>query len=171
VRPDEQLRLDFEVEQTAWGKWVSPERRAAQASKFMEHAGIVGLPAQPWESDSPEVVRLDALLTELFPDEEALEKPENLETIDAFVCFLGECYIKYARAEWFDLALNGGVHPFYRDVNPALRWVGEDDEDEVFTAWALMRTVVRHAEFGDGFSLLTDQMRDEFERVSGTSRR
>src|SRR5690606_26256042 len=85
VGTDEQLGLDFEVQRTAWGDWVDPERREAQARKFMDRAGIARIPATPWPAGSPELERLDALVTELFPDMETAANPENFDTADAFI--------------------------------------------------------------------------------------
>lgn len=166
---DEQLGLDFEVQRTDWGKWVDPERRAAQARKFMDRAGITRIPNQPWATDSPDVKRLDALVTELFPDMDTAMRPENSDTTDAFICFVGECYIKYARAQWFDFEWRGRDHSFYDDVNPALRWFSDDTEEEV-TVWGLMEIVVLHAESGDGFSLLVDEMHEENDRIANSGR-
>ena len=165
---DEQLGLDFEVQRTDWGKWVDPERRAAQARKFMDRAGIARIPDEPWPTNSPEVRRLDGLVTELFPDMETAMNPENADTADSFICFVGECYIKFVRAQWFDFEWRGRNHSFYDSVNPALRWL-EDDTQEEATAWELMEGVADHAEYGDGFSLLADEMREEYARISNSA--
>lgn len=165
---DEQLGLDFEVQRTAWGDWVDPERRTAQARKFMDRAGITRIPNKPWAAGSPEVKRLDALVTELFPDMETAMKPENADVADEFICFVGECYIRFARAEWFDFAWRGRKHSFYDSVNPALRWLVDDDEEEVVTAWELMESVVDHAEFGEAFSVFADEMREEYARLANS---
>ncbi|WP_157172001.1 hypothetical protein [Nocardia higoensis] len=167
---DEQLSLDFEVQRTAWGDWVDPERRRAQAQKFMDRAGIARIPATPWPADSPEVKRLDALVTELFPDMETATNPENSDTADAFICFVGECYIKFAQAQWFEYRWRGRDHSFYDRVNPGLRWFGDDDAEEGFTMLELMRIVVGHSEYGDGFSLLADEMREEHDRIVNSVR-
>ncbi|WP_157101406.1 hypothetical protein [Nocardia shimofusensis] len=169
--PDEQLGLDFEVQRTAWGDWVDPERRKAQARKFMDRAGIARIPNQPWGAGAPEVQRLNALVAELFPDMETATKSENAATVDEFICFVGECYIKFARAEWFDFEWHGREHSLYDSVNPALRWLGDETEEEV-TAWELMESVAEHAEFGEAFSVFVDEMREEYARLanSGISR-
>ena len=161
---DGQLGLDFEVEQTEWGKWVDPDRRAAQVRKFMDHAGLQRIPVTPWPADSPDLKRLDAVVTQLFPDMATAMKPENADIADAFICFIGECYFKFAQAHWFDHDWRGREHSFYDHVNPALRWCGDDGE-EVVTAWGLMESVAFHYEYGDGFSLLADEMREEYERL------
>ncbi|WP_280502641.1 hypothetical protein [Nocardia farcinica] len=164
---DEQLSLGFEVEQTAWGRWVDPERRTTQARKFMEHVGIVRIPKKPWPPGAPEVKRIDTLVTELFPDMETATSPENSDIADAFICFVGECYITFARAHWFDFAWQGRQNSLYDDVNPALRWLADEDDEEV-TAWELMEGVTEHAVFGDGFTLLADEMRAEYQRLEGS---
>ncbi|MBF6356059.1 hypothetical protein IU449_16170 [Nocardia higoensis] len=167
---DEQLGLDFEVQRTAWGDWVDPERRTAQARKFMDRAGVTRIPNTPWAAGSPEVKRLDALVTQLFPNMETAMRPENSDAADEFICFVGECYIKFARAQWFDFEWRGREHSFYDSVNPALRWLVDDDEDEEVTAWALMEGVANHSKYGDGFSLLADEMREEHDRIAGSIR-
>lgn len=154
---DEQLGLDFEVEPTEWGKWVDPDRRAAQVRKFLDYAGLQHIPSKPWPEGSAEVKRLDALVTELFPDMATAMKPENADMADAFICFLGECYITFAGAQWYDFEYRGREHSFYDHVNPALRF-GDNTE----TAWGFMESVAAHSEYGDGFSLLADELRDEY---------
>ncbi|WP_054816758.1 hypothetical protein [Nocardia arizonensis] len=139
---DEQLNLDFHVEQTAWGKWVDPERRAAQARKFMEYAGLQQLPAQPWPEGSPEVKRIDPLVAALFPDMATAMAPENADKVDAFICFMGECFIKYAGAKWFDEEWFGREFTFYDKVTPAL--LIDDHDEDVETAWGLMRRMIEH---------------------------
>ncbi|WP_405176962.1 hypothetical protein OG225_21125 [Nocardia sp. NBC_01377] len=137
---DEQLDLGFEVEQTAWGKWVDTDRRTAQVRRFMEHVGLQQLPVQPWPEDSPEVKRLDPVVADLFPDMATAMAPENADIADAFICFMGECFIRYAGAEWIEFEWFGREHSFYDQVNPALRF-DTDDEDED-TVWGLMARLV-----------------------------
>jgi len=170
VGADEQLGLDFEVQRTDWGNWVDPERRTVQARKFMARAAIARIPATPWPAGSPEGHRLDVLIAELFPDIETAKKPENVDTVDEFICFVGECYTKFARAEWFEYRWRGRDHSFYDNVNPGLRWFRDDDTEEGFTVWELMHIVVDHSEDGDGFSLLADEMREEHDRIAHTGR-
>lgn len=162
------MGLDFEVQRTAWGDWVDADRRTAQARKFMRRAGIARIPAEPWLSDAPEVQRLNVLVAELFPDMETAAKPENAATVDEFICFVGECYIKFARAQWFDFEWHGRDHSFYDSVNPALRWLGEDAEEEV-TAWEIMESVADHAAFGEAFSVFVDEMREEYARFADSA--
>ncbi len=135
----------------------------------MDRAAIARIPATPWPAGSPEVHRLDALVAELFPDIETTTKPENADTVDEFICFVGECYIKFARAQWFDFEWRGREYSFYDSVNPALRWLGDDDEEEV-TAWELMEGVADHADLGDGFSLLADEIREEYDRIAASAK-
>ncbi|WP_405181539.1 hypothetical protein OG225_10695 [Nocardia sp. NBC_01377] len=146
---DEQLDLGFEVEQTAWGKWVDPDRHAAQVQKFMEHTGLQQLPLQPWPEDSPEVKRLDPVIAELFPDLATAMAPENADIADAFICFMGECFIRYAGAEWIEFEWFGREKSFYDHVNPALRFDTDDEDEE--TVWGLMRSMIDyHPEVYDG---------------------
>src|SRR5690606_8122887 len=77
VESNDQLGLDFDVEQTAWGRWVDPDRRAAQVRKFLDRAGLEDIPPAPWPEGSPEVKRLDSLLAELFPDMSTAMASEN----------------------------------------------------------------------------------------------
>ncbi|MBH0775789.1 hypothetical protein [Nocardia bovistercoris] len=136
----EQLNLDFHVEQTAWGKWVDPERRAAQVGKFMEYAGLPKLPARPWPEGSPEVERIDPLVAALFPDLATAMAPENTDLADMFICFMGECFIKYAGARWFDEEWFGREYSFYDDVNPALLF--DNHDEDIRTAWRFMDNMI-----------------------------
>ncbi|WP_157129000.1 hypothetical protein [Nocardia amamiensis] len=139
---DEQLTMDLgvPVEQTAWGKWVDPDRRKAQAQMFMDHAGISRIPSEPWPEGSAEVKRLDPIVAELFPDMVTAMAPENADMADAFICFIGECFIKFAGAAWIEYEWPGREYTFYEGINPALRF-DTDDEDEI-TAWYLMDSMI-----------------------------
>ncbi|WP_433599380.1 hypothetical protein ACQPXH_27555 [Nocardia sp. CA-135953] len=164
---NEQLGLDFEVEQTEWGKWVDPDRRAAQAHKFMDYAGLKGIPSKPWPEASPEVKRLDTVVAELFPNMATAMATENADMADAFICFVGECYVKFARAQWFDFQRGGRERSFYDHVNPALRWWFDDDDkdnEEMFTAWSLMDVITLASKFEEGFSSVASELRDSYAR-------
>ncbi|MFI9413619.1 hypothetical protein [Nocardia gamkensis] len=148
---DEQLTMDLgvPVEQTEWGKWVDPDRRKAQAQKFMDYAGISRFPSEPWPEGSAEVERLNPIVAALFPDMATAMASENADMADAFICFIGECFIKFAGAEWIEYEWPGREYTFYEYVNPALRF-DTDDEDEM-TAWYLMDSMVGYdAEEHDG---------------------
>lgn len=168
VGTDEQLGLDLgvPVEQTEWGKWIDPDRRAAQVRKFLDHAGLQRIPSKPWPKGSPDVKRLDTIVAELFPDMTTAMAAENAHMADAFICFLGECYIKFAAAQWYDFEWRGREHSFYDHVNPALRF-GDDFEDGD-TAWSFMESVTAHSKWGDGFSLMADELREEYARREPT---
>ncbi|MEU0872938.1 hypothetical protein [Nocardia brasiliensis] len=154
---DEQLSMDLGVEQTTWGKWVDPERRRAQAQKFMDHAGISDIPAEPWPEESPEVKRLDPIVAELFPD---LTTARGSDMADAFICFIGECYIKFTGAKWIEWERVDGEDTFYDDVNPALE-CDTKDEDEI-SAWAIMNDMINYSRGSyDGmFSYAAAALRD-----------
>ena len=136
----EQLGLDFEVEQTAWGKWVDPRRRAARAREFMNAAGLEEIPGQPWPQDWPETARLDAFLAGLFPDLDTAMAPVSAEIADAFICFMGECFIKYAGAQWVDYDWFDREKSFYDHVNPALLFDTHDEDED--TAWGFMDDMI-----------------------------
>ncbi|MER7452103.1 hypothetical protein ABTW96_17650 [Nocardia beijingensis] len=159
---DEQLTIDLgvPVEQTEWGKWVDPERRKAQAQKFMDHAGISRIPSEPWPEDSPEVKRLDPIVAELFPDMATAMAPENADMADAFICFIGECFIEFAGAEWIDYEWPGSELTFHEGINPALR-LETCDEDEI-TAWYLMDSMVGYdpEEYAGMFSDMAATIRE-----------
>ncbi|MGW4366188.1 hypothetical protein ACWEKT_11125 [Nocardia takedensis] len=145
----QQLPLDIEVEQTPWGKWVDPRRREAQVRKFMEYVDLQQLPNEPWPVDSPEVKRLDPVVAELFPDLATAMAPENADIADAFICFMGECFIEYAGAEWIDDDWQGRQYSFYEHVNPALL-IDSEDED-IVTVWGLMDNMIDyHPDDHDG---------------------
>ncbi|WP_054811218.1 hypothetical protein [Nocardia arizonensis] len=156
---DEQLDLGFAVEQTEWGKWVDPERRAAQVWKFMKHAGLQEIPAEPWALDAPEVKRLNPIVAELFPDMATAMAPENADMADAFICFMGECFVKYAGAEWIDEEYFGREYSFYDHVNPALLFDNHDEDVE--TAYGLMQSIITRSSGHDGmFSKLVAILRE-----------
>ncbi|WP_330233570.1 hypothetical protein OHA40_14520 [Nocardia sp. NBC_00508] len=161
---DEQLTMDLgvPVEQTEWGKWVDPDRRKAQVRKFMDRAGIREIPSEPWPEDSAEVERLDPIIAELFPDLATAMAPENADMADAFICFIGECCIKFAGAEWMEYKWFGRDNSFYDHVNPALRFDTLDADEDVETAWGLMRSMIEfHPEDHDGmFSKMAAILRE-----------
>ncbi|MCP2319575.1 hypothetical protein APR12_004944 [Nocardia amikacinitolerans] len=136
----EQLDFGFEVEQTAWGKWIDADRRQAQMQKFMDHAGIRRIPSEPWAKDSAEVARLNPIVAELFPNMESAMAPENAEMTDAFVCFAGECFVKFAGGRWIDCEWFGRENSFYADVNPAVE-CDTVDEDEI-VLWGLIKDMI-----------------------------
>ncbi|MBH0780519.1 hypothetical protein [Nocardia bovistercoris] len=155
----EQLGLDFHVEQTPWGKWVNPERRATQTCKFMKYAGLQQIPAQPWPEDSPEVARIDPLVAALFPDMATAMAPESADKADAFICFMGECFIKYVGAEWIDWQSFAPGYSFYQDVNPAVL-CDTDDEDEI-GMWHLVKDMIEdHSDDGGMFSYFASTVRE-----------
>ncbi|MEV6321909.1 hypothetical protein AB0M45_12040 [Nocardia sp. NPDC051787] len=159
---DEQLIMDLgvPVEQTEWGKWVDPARRKAQARKFLDYAGIREIPSEPWPEDSAEVKRLDPIVAELFPDLATAMAPENADMADAFICFIGECFIRFAGAEWVDFEWFGRENSFYDHVNPALRCETEDEDE--FTVWGLIDDMIGyHPEGYDGmFSYVAAALRE-----------
>lgn len=161
---DEQLSMDLgvEVERVEWAKWVDLDRRVAQARKFMDYAGIQRIPSELWNySDSPELIAeqrsADAAVAELFPDMEAVRSPERADMADAFICFLGECFVEYAGAEWYDSPV-GRERSLYKDVNPALRYGFEGSTDH--TAWQLMEIMIENRQQYDGrmFTEMVDMM-------------
>ncbi|MFI6368097.1 hypothetical protein ACIBG0_35780 [Nocardia sp. NPDC050630] len=157
---DEQLGLDFEVEQTEWGKWVDADRRKAQAQKFMDYAGIRQIPSVPWPEDSAEVERLNPIVEKLFPDLATAMAPENADMADAFICFIGECFIRFAGAEWIEYEWPGREYTFYDHVNPALR-CDTHDQDEL-TAWYLMDDMINYdpEDYGGMFSSIAAGVRE-----------
>lgn len=150
---DEQLAMDLGVERTEWGKWVDPDRRKAQAQKFMDFAGISDLPAEPWAEDSPELKQLNAVVAELFPDLATAMAPEIADMADAFICFIGECFIKFSGAQWRDAPWFGREYSFYDHVNPALQYGFTDAQSD--TAWGLMKDAA-----GGGFSRIAALLRE-----------
>ncbi|MBF6355263.1 hypothetical protein IU449_12035 [Nocardia higoensis] len=159
---DDQLIMDLgvPVERTEWGKWVDPDRREAQVRKFLEHAGISEIPSEPWPEDSAEVRRLNPIVADLFPDMATAMAPENADMADAFICFIGECFIRFAGATWIEYEWFGREHSFYDHVNPALRF-DTADEDEI-TAWYLMDSMIGYApeRYEGMFSEISATVRD-----------
>lgn len=160
VGNDEQLGLDFEVEQTEWGKWVDPDRRAGQVRKFLDYAGLQRIPSKPWPEGSAEVKRLNSIVAGLFPDMATAMAPENADMADAFICFIGECFIKLAGAKWVEFEWFGRENSFYDHVNPAL--LMDTYDEDVDTAWGLMDSMIDyHPEVYDGmFSQIAKAIRE-----------
>ncbi|WP_024804065.1 hypothetical protein [Nocardia sp. BMG51109] len=158
---DEQLGMDLgvPVEQTEWGKWFDPDRRAAQVRKFLDYAGLRAIPSEPWPEGAQELTKLDAVVSELFPDMATAMKPENADMADAFICFLGECFIKYAGAHWEDYEWFGREHSFYDHVNPMLEYGFDTDGD---TAYGLMKLMIEDYDPTEGgmFSGMAEMMRE-----------
>lgn len=159
---DEQLSMDLgvNIEESAWAKWVDPSRREAQARKFMSYAGIRSIPDELWSySDSPEIITeqqsADDAVAELFPDWDAVKS--NPDMADAFACFLGECFAKYAGAEWYDSPV-GRERSLYDDVNPALVYGFEGSTDH--TVWQLFDLMFENRLERDGrmFTVMVDMM-------------
>ncbi|MEU1547450.1 hypothetical protein [Nocardia sp. NPDC005745] len=163
---DEQLTMDLgvPVEQTEWGKWVDPDRRAAQVRKFLNHAGLQRLPSKLWPEDSPDLDRLNDVCRELFPDPDTPYLPENQDMTDAFICFLGACFEKYVDGEWVDHTEYGHDKSFYGGgVNPALRWVDYDGDEDECTVFDYIDSMIHHnMEYGDGFIHITADLRRKY---------
>jgi hypothetical protein len=168
VGNDEQMTMDLgvPVEQTEWGKWVDPHRRAAQVRKFLDHAGLRDIPSEPWREGDPELARLDAVLAELFPDMATAMAPENADMADAFICFLGELFVRFAGAHWEDYQWFGR-DSFYDHVNPMLEYGFDTDGD---TAYGLMKLMIDDYDPADGgmFSSMAEMLRAFADECSVT---
>ncbi|MGW5374836.1 hypothetical protein ACWESM_05310 [Nocardia sp. NPDC003999] len=169
VGNDEQLTMDLgvPVEQTEWGKWVDPDRRAAQVQKFMDYAGIREIPSEPWPEDSAEVERLDSIVAELFPDLATAMAPENADMADAFICFLGELFIRFAGAHWESYKWFGRENSFYDHINPLLEYGFDTDGD---TAYGLMKLMIEDYDPADEgmFSGMAEMLREFSEEYSSS---
>ncbi|WP_231951902.1 hypothetical protein [Nocardia terpenica] len=117
VGNDEQLGmdLDLDVEESAWAKWVDPQRHAAQARKFLQRAELPALPPEPWDFESDEASQINDVVAELFPDIEAMYLPDNADLVDQLVCFTGEWFVKYLDAQWIDIAKYKDMPSGYND--------------------------------------------------------
>ncbi|WP_280427195.1 hypothetical protein [Nocardia brasiliensis] len=114
---DDQLSMDLGVtaEQTAWGTWADPERRKAQVRKLLVRAELpAALPVEPWDFESDEAAQLSETIAELFPDLDAVRRPENADTVDQLVCLIGELFVQYLDARWLDLT---GMPAGYNDCD------------------------------------------------------
>ncbi|WP_330249663.1 hypothetical protein OG874_25500 [Nocardia sp. NBC_00565] len=100
---DEQLGLDFEIEQTEWGKWVDSQRRATQVRKLLNRAELPALPSEPWDFESDEAVQISDVIAELFPDIKDAALSESADLLDQLVCFTGEWFVRYLDAQWCNL--------------------------------------------------------------------
>lgn len=145
-----------------------------QVRKFLDYVGLEGIPAEPWPEGASEVKRLDSIVAGLFPDMSTAMAPENADVADAFICFLGECFVRFAGAKWIEYDRFGRDHSFYDHVNPALLF-DTSDEDEM-TAWYLMDSIIGYnPEDHDGmFSKMAAAIReyagyrDEEQRADGS---
>ncbi len=127
-------------EDTPWGAWVAPHRRAGQVRKFLDHIGWAELPPEPWDDRGQEVDQIGILLAEWFPNRKAMVAPENSERADQVVCFLGECLIRYAGGLWFDRRQHDEMLVFpmgekkvlslYDGFEPAIAVQRSDNPDE-----------------------------------------
>lgn len=166
---DEQMTMDLgvQVEQTEWGKWVDPNRRAAQVRKFLDYAGLRDIPSEPWPEGDPELSKLDTVVAELFPDMATAMRAENADMADAFICFMGELFIRYAGAHWEDYEWFGRENSFYDHVNPMLEYGFDTDGD---TAYGLMKLMIDDHDVTDGgmFSGMAEMLREFAEEYSSS---
>ncbi|MFD4403866.1 hypothetical protein ACFWPH_14015 [Nocardia sp. NPDC058499] len=163
---DNQLSMDLgvSVEQTEWGKWVDPDRRAAQVQKFLNYAGLQRMPSKLWPEDSSDLHHLNDVCRELFPDSDTPYRAENQDMTDAFICFLGACFEKYVEGKWVDHTEHGHDKSFYDGgVNPALHWVDYDGDEDECTVFDYIDSMVEHnLEHGDGFVHITADLRRKY---------
>ncbi|MGY1867577.1 MULTISPECIES: hypothetical protein [Nocardia] len=166
---NEQMAMDLgvPVEQTEWGKWVAPDRRAAQVRKFLDHAGLRDIPSEPWPEGAPELSHLDAVVAALFPDMATAMAPENADMADAFICFLGELFIRFAGAHWEDYKWFGRENSFYDHVNPLLEYGFDADGD---TAYGLMTLMIDDYDPAEGgmFSSMAEMLREFADEYSSS---
>ncbi|WP_280336170.1 hypothetical protein [Nocardia wallacei] len=143
---DEQIGLDLgvSVEESAWAKWVDPERRRVEAGKFMERVGIERIPDEfSWFDDAEDSA--NAALSEIFPGMALPPAESRSGLVESFVCFLGEYLIKFAGAEWYDSPVKRGSS-LWEGINPALRYRGSGDT----TAAELLQDILDHGRELDG---------------------
>ncbi|QIS05944.1 hypothetical protein F5X71_29795 [Nocardia brasiliensis] len=164
---DDQLSMDLGVAQTAWGKWVDPDRHRRQVQKFMDYAGLRDIPDVPWSEGDPELEKLDAVVSELFPDMTTAMAPEAADMTDAFICFMGECFHRYAGAHWEDYEWFGRENSFYDHVNPILKYGFHTGGD---TAYGLMELMIEDYDPADGgmFSGMAGMMREFAEEYASS---
>ncbi len=156
--------IDFDEKTQAWLAWVAPEHRQQKAQRFAEYVGLPGIPAEPWPDGAPEIAQLTEATARLFPDMDTAMSRDSFEAADQFICFLGECFIKFAGAQWFEYTYFGREYSFYEDINPALRYGINEESD---TAWGLVSAVVEY-----GFPEIAGQLRDyaaKYERRQTSS--
>ncbi|QBS43841.1 hypothetical protein DMB37_30840 [Nocardia sp. CS682] len=109
------MDLGVTAEQSAWGVWADPDRRKAQVRKLLVRAELPAvLPAEPWDFESDEAAQLSDTVAELFPDLDAVSRPENADTADQLVCLIGELFVQYLDARWLDLT---GMPSGYNDCD------------------------------------------------------
>lgn len=104
--------------------------------------------------------RLDQVFAEWLPDMATAMKPENHDMIDALVCLMGECFIRFAGAHWIDWQSWDDEHSFYDHVNPAVN-CDTPDEDEL-GMWVIVKDMSKFdPEVDDGmFSYFTSALRE-----------
>ncbi|WP_040829461.1 hypothetical protein [Nocardia jiangxiensis] len=174
---DEQLGMDLgvPVERTAWARWVDPDRRGGQLRKFLDRIGLPDLPEQAWEFESAEASRIGEVIAEVFPDIETATAPENADLADQLVCFVGECFVRYAGAQWYDQARYSQTREWtddleyvslYEGIEPAVAFTAESGDSSSYTAGYLVSYTVMYG-FG-GFTgtatlILAKAMLDEVQ--------
>ncbi|WP_280426389.1 hypothetical protein [Nocardia carnea] len=166
IAGENQLTMDFgeAIERTHWGKWVDPDRHAAQVQKFLNHAGLQRMPSKLWPENSPDLHQINNVCRGLFPDSDTPYRPENQDMTDTFICFLGACFKKYVDGAWVDHTEYGHDKSFYHGgLNPALRWIDYDGDEDECTVFDYIDSMIDHnLKCGDGFIHITDDLRRKY---------
>ncbi|KZM68488.1 hypothetical protein [Nocardia terpenica] len=153
------LGVEIDAKTQAWLDWIAPERQEAQVQRFLEYAGLDAIPSEPWPEGAPELAKLSVVVTELFPTMETAMAPENSDTADMFLCFLGECFIKFTGAKWINAPWFGREYSFYDNINPSLEYGVSDTEGN--TAYGLMIDIIEY-----GFSDTAEMLREYSDRYA-----
>ncbi|WP_216895640.1 hypothetical protein [Nocardia alni] len=136
----DELTNSTAFESPAWGAWL--DDMDTRLTHFAT-VTIPGLPEPFW--GDPAIERICAVFPVFFPTEDTATDPARFETIDVFVRWIGECYIRRIEGfVWFS-------HPhaargIYSGFGPALRHPGRD-EDTMFVLeileWAATESLGR----------------------------
>ncbi|WP_228001041.1 hypothetical protein [Nocardia australiensis] len=118
---DEQIGFDIEFDDKtqAFLDWVAPERMESAIRAFL----AATLPRMADYADiwwkPPLSTRIMEAAKEKFGDPDAFFAPENRDSVDQFIRFLGECYVRRGGMKWTNRPEWG--LPLYADFGPAVQ--------------------------------------------------
>lgn len=126
---DEQIGFDIEFDDKtqAWLDWVAPDRMESGVRAFLANVAPDISDDAPWWKP-PLSTQIMEPAKELFGDRAGFIAPENHESADRFIRFLGECYVRRAGYGWMNIPEWGP--PLYEDFGPSVR-LGDDRISDV----------------------------------------
>ncbi|MFJ1460377.1 hypothetical protein [Nocardia sp. N2S4-5] len=125
---DEQIGFDiqFDDKTQAFLEWATPELMESQIRAFLTQTvpGIADYSDEWWKR--PLLTRLLEASKQVFGDWSGFIAPENRESADGFVRFIGECCIRlHAGMAWTNRP--GSDWPIYNGFGPSLHYPETDN--------------------------------------------